>query len=698
VNLDKLLRPRVIAVIGASERGGFGGDTCRNILDYCKDLDKVYFVNPRRDMVFGRKCYHTVSELPVDIDLAIICTPQAAVEDILREAARKGCGGAVVFASGYGECGGEGKAAQDRLTALCGALDIAVMGPNCAGFANYINDVYAFAFLTDKRDRTGNIGLVSQSGQICLSALDLPCMGFSYLISSGNSANVKVEEYFEFLVDDPDTRVIVAYIEGVSKIDVFVRALRKAAEKRKPVVILKAGRSSKARQLSVSHTGSLAGSDGAVNAIFEKYGVMRAEDIQDLLGTAAMFSTLDRLPEPGLLAALNVSGGEAGVTADMGHLYGLPFAEISPEIRTGLAAMMPSYCTPNNPLDMTATIAYEPDKLCEAIRLFMADKTVSAVMIDYTITQIITDMTVPCLVEGIAKAKSGSWCTKPILWLPFVEHSRAPEYTAKLRDLGVPVLPSGVYGVKSIRQLLDFVAYDPSQAAAMPALPVLPRSGNRIPHSEYESRELLKAGGFNVGQYTLVRSPGELAAAAERLGFPLLIKIDSRDILHKSDVGGVILDLKTPGELAAAYDELLGRIRRNCPGAGINGVLIAKMLDAGVEFIIGMNNDPQFGPMLMAGLGGVFVEIFKDVRLFPAPVTREQALWHLKQLRGYKLLDGYRGMPRTDTGALADLLARVSDYVCRHRDDLLELDINPVFVYPEGEGVAIADALLISGA
>jgi acetyltransferase len=698
VNLDKLLRPRAIAVIGASERDGFGGDTCRNILDYCKNPGKVYFVNPRRDLVFGRKCYHAIQELPVDIDLAIVCTPQAAVEDILREAARKGCGGAVVFASGYGECGGEGKRMQDRLTALCDTLGIAVMGPNCAGFANYINDVYAFAFLTDKRERTGNIGLISQSGQICLSALDLPGMGFSYLISSGNSANVKVEEYLEFLVDDPHTKVIAAYIEGITKIDVFVRALGKAAEKRKPVVALKAGRSAKAQQLSASHTGSLAGSDGAINAIFERYGVMRAEDIQDLLGTAAMFSTLDRLPEPGPLASLNVSGGEAGVTADMGHLYGLPFAEVSPEVRAGLASMMPSYCTPNNPLDMTATIAYEPDKLCEAIRLFMADKTVSAVMIDYTITRIITDTTVPCLVEGIARAKSHPWCTKPILWLPFAEHSRAPKYAEKLRDLGVPVLSSGIYGIKSIRRLLDFISYDPSWAAVSPALPARPRIGNGVAHSEYESRELLKAEGFDVGSYMLAGSREELAAAADRLGFPLVMKIDSRDILHKSDVGGVLLNLRNPSELTAAYDKLLARIRRNCPGAAVNGVLIGKMLDPGVEFIIGVNNDPQFGPLLMAGLGGVLVEIFKDLRLFPAPVTQKQALWQLKQLKGYKLLDGYRGGPKADVTALADLLVRVSDYASRHKDDLFELDINPVFVYPEGAGTAIADALIVSGA
>lgn len=698
MNLDKLLRPRGLAVIGASEKSGFGRDTCQNILDYTKDLDKVYFVNPGRDQVFGRPCYKSILDVPAEVDLAVICTPQGTINDVLKDAAKKKCGAAVIFASGYAETGPEGRRAQAELVQLCEELDLAMMGPNCAGFANYIDDIFSFAFLAEKRERRGHIGLVSQSGQICLAALDIPNMGFSYIISSGNSATIKVEEYLEFLVDDPDTKVVAAYIEGVVKPEVFIRALEKAAAKKKPVVILKSGRSQKGSQLAASHTGSLAGSDNVIDAVFKRYGVIRVDDIQELMGAANLFANLPMLPTTGQVAMLNVSGGEAGVSADMGQLYDVNYADIGDETIRGLRDMLPGYSTPSNPLDMTASIAYDPDRLCRGMELFMAEPEVGAVIICYTVTKDIIDTTIPCLVAGIEKAKNSPWCRKPIIWAPFVEHTRNQTTVEKLIEMEVPLLPSGVYSFKLLAKLMEFAAFTRKGEPPKISLPGKSRPEVRRTYSEFDSKIMLRDNGIGGDDMAVARSAAEVRQAVERFAAPVVVKINSPDIPHKSDVGGVILNLKTQEEAAAAYDKMMADLAVKCPGAFLDGVLVQKMLKPGLEFIIGVNNDPQFGPMVMVGLGGVFVEIFKDVQLRPAPINKPEAKEMLSRLQGYKLLTGYRGGAKMDISALADLIVKVSEFAADRRDEVLELDLNPVFVYPEGQGVGLVDALLVTTA
>lgn len=309
MNLDKLLRPKTMAIIGASEKEGFGGDTCRNIMEYA-DLDKVFFVHPKRDEVFGRKCWHSLSELPGAIDLVVICTNKNTVPDLLREAAAKGAGGAVVYASGYSETGtAEGKQAEEDLKALCTELNMALMGPNCGGFINYVDKAVAFAFISEKRDRTGSVGVVSQSGQLCLSLMDSKGLRFSYSISAGNSSVVTMEDYLQFLVDDPHTKVVGLYMEGASRPDKFAKALRDAALKRKPVVVLKTGRSAKGSRVAASHTGSLAGADRVYDALFAKFGVIRVNDVEELKAMTAMLDALPSLPVSTGIAAINFSGG-----------------------------------------------------------------------------------------------------------------------------------------------------------------------------------------------------------------------------------------------------------------------------------------------------------------------------------------------------------------------------------------------------
>lgn len=696
MNLNKLLKPTSVAVIGASEKEGFGGDVCRNILSYVEDRSHVYFIHPKRDSVFGVPCYKSISDVPENVDLMVICTSQKTVIPLLQEGAKKGVGGAVVFASGYGEVGtAEGKQNEAELIAAAKELDIAVMEPNCAGFVNYIDNVQAFAFISAKRDRKGSVGVVSQSGQLCLSMMDDPGMRFSYNISAGNGKIVQMEDYMDFLVDDEDTKVVSIYIEGVKNADKFAAVLKKAAEKRKPVVILKAGRSAKGGAIAASHTGSLSGSDASFDAVLKKFGAIRVDDLEELIAMSLMLSTMKRMPEKATFASMNLSGGETGICADVGSLNGIEYPDFTEETLKKLKEQLPSYASPNNPLDMTASLSYDADLYAGALRTVMDDPNIGMVLIGYTLLLEIADPCIHYMYKGIEKVvqEKGGNC-KPIAMIPFAENTRNPEYQEKLFQIGVPVLPPPVYAFKLLRHLADFIAYEPETKTLELAVGH-PKSEETQALSEHESKQELKVYGVPVPDEVIVTSKEEAAQFVKNHPGPLVMKVESADILHKSDVGGVKLNVCGPEAAEKAYEEIMESVTAKRPDAHINGILTVPMLDAGVEIIIGVNNDPQFGPMIMVGMGGVFVEVFKDVALYPAPLKEEEALEMLKSLKSFKLLNGYRGTEKCDIKALCQTIVAISNYAQANKDVLKELDINPLFVYPEGKGVGVADALIV---
>ena len=696
MNLNKLLKPTSVAVIGASEKEGFGGDVCRNILSYVEDRSHVYFIHPKRDSVFGVPCYKSISDVPENVDLMVICTSQKTVIPLLQEGAKKGVGGAVVFASGYGEVGtAEGKQNEAELIAAAKELDIAVMGPNCAGFVNYVDNVQAFAFISAKRDRKGSVGVVSQSGQLCLSMMDDPGMRFSYNISAGNGKIVQMEDYMDFLVDDEDTKVVSIYIEGVKNADKFAAVLKKAAEKRKPVVILKAGRSAKGGAIAASHTGSLSGSDASFDAVLKKFGAIRVDDLEELIAMSLMLSTMKRMPEKATFASMNLSGGETGICADVGSLNGIEYPDFTEETLKKLKEQLPSYASPNNPLDMTASLSYDADLYAGALRTVMDDPNIGMVLIGYTLLLEIADPCIHYMYKGIEKIvqEKGGNC-KPIAMIPFAENTRNPEYQEKLFQIGVPVLPPPVYAFKMLRHLADFIDYKPETKTLELAVGH-PKSEETQALSEHESKQELKVYGVPVPDEVIVTSKEEAAQFVKNHPGPLVMKVESADILHKSDVGGVKLNVCGPEAAEKAYEEIMESVTAKRPDAHINGILTVPMLDAGVEIIIGVNNDPQFGPMIMVGMGGVFVEVFKDVALYPAPLKEEEALEMLKSLKSFKLLNGYRGTEKCDIKALCQTIVAISNYAQANKDVLKELDINPLFVYPEGKGVGVADALIV---
>ncbi len=701
MNIHKLLKPRKIAIIGASEKEGFGGDTCRNAIAYM-DEEKYFFVNPRRDEVLGKKCRKSIADLPDDVDLAVICTPAATVEDMLRDCAAKGVKGAVVYASGYGEVGtAEGKEAERRLQDLCEQLDIALMGPNCAGYANMIDKVYPFAFISEERDRSGNIGIISQSGQLILSIMDSPKVKFSYAISAGNSKIVTMEDYLEFLIDDADTKVVAMYLEGVRNPERFMKALKKAAEIRKPVVVLKSGRSEKAQAIAASHTGSLSGADKVFDALFEKFGVIRVDDLEELIATSQALATLKRIPRGKGLAAISLSGGETGICADVAHLTGLEYFDFSDSTLKSLNDILPSYATPNNPLDSTATLSYDAEAFAKVLEIIMKDEKTDLVAVGYTLLQEIADNAIYYMSEAMDIVSGQPWC-KPMMMVPFAEMSRNKEYCDKLEKIGVPVLPTALYAFKVIKNVLNFAAYDIKEHDLDVSFKngVESGTGERVALTEAESKSIVAEYGVPTGRFEVAKTQNEavavfnkLKAASDAEDFAVVAKIDSRDVLHKSDVGGVILNLKNENDVAATYAKILDNVKANCPDARISGVQICEMAKTGVEMIIGVNNDPQFGPCVLCGLGGIFVEIFKDTSLALAPISLKEAQKMVRSLKGYKMLTGYRGNPNCDVDAFAELIRNISLMAVDKRDELLELDLNPVFLYEEG--LCAADALYV---
>ena len=570
---------------------------------------------------------------------------------------------------------------------------MAVMGVNCAGYISNNDDLFPFGMIVKRDARPGNIAIISQSGKICLNMMQVDYMNFSYLISAGNCSCIMVEDYISYLIDDPGTKVIGLYLEGVKDPEKFADVLRRAAEIRKPIVILKVGRSEAGSRVASSHTGSLSGSDKAFDALCRKFGIIRVDDIEELVQMCHMLSVMPELPAIPTISAMCLSGGETGVCADVGTLNGLEYPAFTEETLAKLTELLPDYASPANPLDMTATLSHDGPKYAEVIKAIMQDPNVGMVLCGQTVLphQSEEDVIYP-MSDGMVIAANER--IKPVAVINFFNCDRDPVIRAKLEKAGVALLPAPGTAFKLLRHLMDMVKYKPEEKTLTLAVPH-PAANGRVALSEYDSKMELQDFGVKVPYSEVVKSEEQLERVCCEVSYPCVAKIESADILHKSDIGGVKLNLNNAMELREAYREVLKNAAERAPEAKINGVLVQPMLPKGVEVILGVNVDPQFGPMVLCGLGGVFVEVFKDVALYPAPLNKGEAMDMLRSLKGYKMLTGYRGGEKCDVDALADLMVQVSEYAVANRDTLCEMDLNPVFVYGEGKGVEIADAVII---
>lgn len=689
-SLARILRPESVAVIGASRdldrisgrpvhllrQHGFGG--------------RIYPVNPKYDEIEGLRAYPRIGDVPGPVDLAIVATPARAAVEVVRECAAAGVRAVLVLSSGFGEAGADGAALQEALRAVRRTSAMRILGPNSEGFFNVTAGIPAgFSPAMDYERgltvaRPGPVGVVAQSGGMGFAVfnrgLDLG-LGFSQVISTGNEVDLTLVDYVEHLVADPDTRIILAFVEGLRQAPRLQAVAEAAHAAEKPLIVAKVGRTEAGRRAARSHTGSLVGRDVVYDAAFRQWGVLRADDLDDLLDWA-LFFTANRRPVRGRrVGVLTASGGGGVWLSDWLVASGLEVPELEPAVRDRLATFVPPYGSTVNPVDLTAQAA-SGGGLERALELLGQSERIDAVAMIMPLAP--EDRTV-ARAPGLKAALAAH--DKPVV--NFSYRLPTPRSAAVMEELGIPYFPSPARVARALAAAARWHTWRPAAGAEVLAdAPLLPPG----PWTEAALKAVLARAGIPVTREVLARSPEEAAAAAASLGCPVAVKVQSPDLAHKSDIGGVRLGVSGPDAVRAAWAAVVEAAAKARPDVVVDGVLVQEMVPDGVEVIVGTTVDPDFGPVVMVGLGGVFAETLSDVAVRVAPVDQATARAMLAELRGRALLEGARGRPPADVEALAALVARVAALAGAWAGVVAQLDLNPVMVRPRGQGAVVVDA------
>jgi len=707
--LERLLRPRAVAVVGASEALGNGRNAVQNLLEIGYS-GAIYPVNAKYQSVLGLTCYPSLAALPERPDAIYVGIGAERAVDEVQAASALGISAAVVHAGGFSEIGPDGAALQDRLASAAAETGMAVCGPNCLGLINVRDRVMLYGASMPRELEPGPIGAVFQSGSTLLALMNAGRdLRFSYLISSGNEAVLDSSDYFDFLVDDPGTRLIIGFIDGFRKPARFMAMAERAAKLRKPIILLKPGRSEAGRQAALAHTGALAGSDAVMEAMFRRYGVIRAHDLDELIEMSVLFSRVSRFPESGGATVTCVSGGEMAIILDAAADLDVSLPALGPAVRTQLEDLLPNHIRVANPLDMTATGLYQPDLYRRALLGLAEDPSCGIVAVAQDFPGAMGDVQSKRYQDAArAFVDAAATMAKPLVVFSNISGDVDGAVRSILHEGNVPLLLGTRESMKAIGALLRFghrsqgdgvedqrtdIASAPDDNVVAEFRAALKTSRGAL--SEQDSKALLSRAGFRIPKDVLTGSAEAAGKAADAIGYPVVLKIASADIPHKTEAGGVRLHLSSAAEVRKAWNETMANARAHAPQARIDGISVQEQIVDGIELIVGCNRDAQFGPVIVFGFGGIFVEIMKDVQMALAPLDRGEVSALVRSLRGYKLFDGARGRPRADVDALVDALVRLSRLASALGDDLGALDINPLLVLPEGRGVVAADALIV---
>lgn len=691
--LEGFFNPKSVAIVGASrEEGKTGYSIISNIARY-GFRGKIYPVNPKASEIMGLTSYPNLTSIKDDIDLVVIVIPPKFIPDTIDECAKKGVKSAIIISAGFKETGGEGRRLEADLTNKAKGYGIRLLGPNCLGLIDTNSQLNA-SFAAGMPPK-GKIAFFSQSGALCTAILDWAVgnnIGFSKFVSLGNKADLSELELIEYLANDPETSVILGYLEGVEKGREFMEVARRAA-KRKPLIIVKAGGTAAGARAASSHTGTLAGADRAFQAAFDQSGIIRAVSIEDLFDYALSFAG-QPLPAGPRLAVITNAGGPGIIAADACERFKVELAELSGDTINKLRESLPPVAGFFNPVDVIGDA--RSDRYDAAINTVLADPNVNGAVVILT-PQAMTE------VEKTAEiVVNASKTGKPVI-TSFMGEASIKGAAGLLRKNGVPNYPYPERGVKSFATMVRYTNWlkepDPVinnfdvNRDKVREIFASARSEDRLELGEKEAREVIKAYGFRVPKAMLARTSEEAAIVAKGIGFPVVMKISSPDILHKTEVGGVRVGLASEEEVERAFLEITSNASRRMPKALIWGVSVQEMARKGKEVIIGMSKDHNFGPMLMFGLGGIYVEVLKDVSFRIAPVGKSDVERMITEIRSYPLLKGVRGEAPADTDALVDGIQRLSQLVTDF-PEIMEMDINPLLVLPKGEGVVAIDARL----
>jgi len=697
--LDSFFAPASIALVGASRDLEKIPGRLLSMLRKNEFPGKIYPINPNYGDIDGLKCYPAIADVGAPIDLAVVIIPAKAVLGALEQCAAVGVKNAVIISSGFAEEGGDSAAMQDAIVALAKRTGMRISGPNAEGFYSEVQKVAAtFSPTVDVKPghiplvaTRRRIGIVAQSGGIGFAIKHrAKALGvaISYVVSAGNESDLGAGEFLEYMVQDASTDVILLFIEGIRDVDKFLAAARRAAEIGKPVIVTKVGRSGAGERAAASHTASMAGWSAAYDAVFAKYGFIVSNDLDEAVTIAAVLAT-NPMPKGDRVAVLTVSGGAGIWGADTVSLQGLQVPELSAGIQDKIKQWMPSYGAAKNPVDVTAQ-GVSSGGLQKSIELFDESDEVDATLVVLSLSSETRMWFKEAELKPVISAQN-----KPVV---FYSYTLPSDFARReLAKSGVVVLSGLTHAGVALRRMVErakFALAPPLDAAASTRRDISAHLKSAV-LSEADSKALLREAGIALPEEVLVTEKSALDAAIARTGFPVAMKIQSPDIPHKSEVGGVRVNIATKGEVFLAFEALLENARKHRPDAAIQGVLVGPMAKKGVEIIIGTMLDATFGPMIMVGLGGITTELFRDVIYRPAPVSAAEAAAMLAELKAAPLLNGFRGAAKADIAALSHLIAQVSMLAAAYRDQISEIEINPVLVHPQGQGVTVVDALVV---
>ena len=694
-NLGKLLNPRSIAIVGPNDKGNPGARALQNTINVGFD-GAIYPVNPNYETIEGRKCYPSLAALPEIPDLVVSAVPVAGAMQVVRDAEAVGAPSMVLFCDGFIDIGtDEGIQRTNELKAIAERKGMAVQGPNCMGSMSLRHRFSSTFGKPPQSIKAGGISIVSQSGGLINAFLELGnarALGFNYLISGGNEAVVNAADYLEWLTNDSETQVIICIVEGVKDGARFRAALERAARE-KPVVVLKLGRSEPGQHATIAHTGSLAGSGEIFAALCEQSGASLVDTVDQALETAALFMRV-RLPRGDKVVIFSTSGGATVLTTDLAAKLDLRFPPLPEAINIEMQHIFEVEKNFINPFDVTAQPRLaRGNNMTRCLETLLADDTFDLIGCVLIIQR-----------EGGSNDKLldqvrtvASTASKPIILFP----EATMHWHEKPIDPGVHVASSLSDGLAALSALVKRVAFfrersgaphDDRSKAPLTSWP----DPRRQVLTEFESKRLLADAGLPITREELARSADEAVAAARRIGFPVALKLQSPDLMHKSDVGGLALGLAHEEDVRQAFQSLISEIAARSPNASIDGVLVQEMVSGGIEILVGMKRDPVFGPVVLVSPGGIFVELFEGAAQVRLPPLRSHEVEHMLRRSGAieKLLGGFRGHPPADRMALVNFIADFSRFVEGLSDDIVAIDLNPVMVLPKGRGVKIVDAAI----
>ena len=704
-NLEPLFRPKSIAVIGATEDPRrVAGLPLKFAVEH-NYKGKLFPVNKNRESVLGLRCYPSILDIPEEVDVAMIVVPAAVVPDVIEQCAQKGVKAAVIGVSGFAELDEEGKKRHDRIVETARRSGMRICGPNTNGLMNVHEGISLGYSYAQEVVIPGRLGYVTQSGALLSATVPRFAkkgIGMSYFVGAGNQADLEVFDYVRYLIDDHNTDVVAVYVEGFKNPQKFIDVAGLAIKKRKPIVMLKVGRSELAVSAAKSHTGSLAGSDPIVDAICRQKGVARVDDFDELIAVSSVFLR-GKLPKGNRVGIISSSGGAIGLVADRARGSKISFTDVSARTKQQAADVLPWYGEFKSPFDIAAA----GSKATEDVDL--ARKAVDFILLDKNIDILLAIMTpmerrgTQNYLQAIINASLSS--EKPVIL--FCPMGGLREEEEKIFSEGnVPLLTDSAECVIALGAMLEFaeaikrheeVKKLPDNESLFDKEEIRKTFSDARTRtlSERESKQLLSRYGIPVIEEMPAASLDEAITAAIKIGYPVVLKVDSPDIAHKTEAGTVRIGIKDQDELRQSFHEVMDNAKKYAPQAFIKGVLIQKMIREAREVIVGLSDDPQFGPVVMFGLGGVFVEVLKDVALRVVPLTKADAQEMIEEIKGHKLLGPFRGKPAADTEGIIDVLLKLSRLAIDLGDAISEIDINPLMVMNSGEGVVAADALVV---